>query len=95
MSTQPSGEWNEPSSNSNDTFFIEHYWGYSRQRDGGTLEYEVTHPKWRVRSAKLIRFDPCLAKLYGSEWEEVFSVEPESVVLAEGSEVAVFPGRRI
>ena len=95
MSTQPSGEWNEPPSNSNDTFFIEHYWGYSRQRDGGTLEYEVTHPKWRVRLAKLIRFDPCLAKLYGSEWEEVLSVEPESVVLAEGSEVAVFPGRRI
>jgi hypothetical protein len=45
--------------------------------------------------AKLIQFDPCLAKLYGSEWEEVLSVEPESVVLAEGSEVAVFPGRRI
>ena len=29
-------------------FIAEHYWGYVVQRDGGTLEYEVEHPRWRV-----------------------------------------------
>ena len=27
-------------------FIAEHYWGYVGQRDGGTLEYEVEHPRW-------------------------------------------------
>jgi uncharacterized protein YqjF (DUF2071 family) len=29
-------------------FITEHYWGYTRQRDGGTIEYRVTHPRWQV-----------------------------------------------
>ena len=29
-------------------FITEHYWGYTRQRDGGTVEYHVTHPRWRT-----------------------------------------------
>jgi uncharacterized protein len=33
---------------SEEEFITEHYWGYARQRDGGTLEYQVEHPKWRV-----------------------------------------------
>ena len=27
------------------SFITEHYWGYTRQRDGGTVEYEVSHPR--------------------------------------------------
>ena len=26
-------------------FITEHYWGYTRQRDGGTMEYQVAHPQ--------------------------------------------------
>ena len=26
-------------------FIAEHYWGYARQRDGGTVEYRVEHPR--------------------------------------------------
>jgi uncharacterized protein YqjF (DUF2071 family) len=29
-------------------FITEHYWGYTRQRDGGTVEYHVSHPRWRT-----------------------------------------------
>jgi uncharacterized protein len=29
-------------------FITEHYWGYAAQRDGGTVEYQVEHPRWRV-----------------------------------------------
>jgi hypothetical protein len=95
MAVEASGEWHDPDPESIDVFFIEHYWGYNRQRDGTTMEYEVTHPKWLVRLAKLTRFDPGLAKLYGPEWGELLATEPESVVLAEGSQVAVFSGHQI
>src|SRR5579862_1820772 len=29
-------------------FITEHYWGYSRQRDGKALEYHVSHVPWNV-----------------------------------------------
>ncbi|MBK5188158.1 MAG: DUF2071 domain-containing protein, partial [Gemmatimonadaceae bacterium] len=35
-----------PSPDSEETFVTEHYWGYTRQRDGGSVEYEVSHPRW-------------------------------------------------
>ena len=36
-----SGEPNLPDKNSLEEFITEHYWGYSTQRDGGTVEYQV------------------------------------------------------
>ncbi|HZN56056.1 MAG TPA: DUF2071 domain-containing protein, partial [Candidatus Polarisedimenticolaceae bacterium] len=29
-------------------FMTHRGWGYTRQRDGGTLEYEVEHSHWRI-----------------------------------------------
>jgi uncharacterized protein len=29
-------------------FLTEHYWGYTKLRDGGTSEYEVLHPRWQT-----------------------------------------------
>jgi hypothetical protein len=40
-----------PPADSEATFITEHYWGYARQRDGGTVEYQVEHPQWRVSAA--------------------------------------------
>ena len=55
----PSGRWNRfgvtasgspgpIATGSDEEFFAEHYWGYTRQRDGSTIEYAVEHPRWRV-----------------------------------------------
>jgi uncharacterized protein YqjF (DUF2071 family) len=33
-------------------FITEHYWGYTVQRDGGSKEYRVEHPPWRVWEAE-------------------------------------------
>ena len=93
MAVEPNGEWCEPEPM--EEFFIEHYWGYNTQADGKTMEYEVTHPKWRTRSVDLTRFDLDIKSLYGSEWVEALVDQPDSVVLADGSEVAVFSGARI
>ena len=33
---------------SQEEFITEHYWGYSSLRGGGSVEYQVEHPRWRV-----------------------------------------------
>jgi uncharacterized protein len=93
MAVRPTGDWRGP--DSKEEFFIEHYWGYNRQIDGGTMEYQVRHPKWKTRAAELTRFDLDVDALYGSEWGRVLSKQPDAVVLVNGSEVEVFPGARI
>ena len=90
MAIEFNGEWCE--AQAMEEFFIEHYWGYNTQADGKTMEYEVTHPKWRTRSAKLTRFDLDVEALYGQDWAEVLGGVPDSIVLVEGSVVKVFSG---
>ena len=75
------------------SFITEHYWGYTRQRDGGTLEYQVEHPRWGVWNAELTAF-PDVRGLYGEAWATALT-KPASVLIADGSAVEVSKGRRI
>lgn len=76
-------------------FVTEHYWGYTRQRDGSTVEYRVEHPPWRVRAATDARLTCDAAALYGPAFAEALSGAPRSVFFAEGSPVVVFRPRRL
>lgn len=76
-------------------FITEHYWGYTRQRDGGTLEYEVTHPRWAVWTADAARFEGDADRLYGPDFAEILRGRPQSAFVAVGSPVSVFHGRRL
>lgn len=76
-------------------FITEHYWGYAKQPDGSTLEYQVTHDPWRVWSASRAYFEGETAALYGSALAEVVKQNPDSAFLAEGSAVQVYSGVRI
>src|SRR5687768_11949103 len=76
-------------------FITEHYWGYTRQRDGGTLEYEVAHPPWAVWTATSARFEGAAERLYGPDFAQVIAGTPQSAFVAVGSPVAVFRGRRL
>ena len=89
------GDLRLPATGSDDAFITEHYWGYTRQRDGGTIEYRVTHPTWRLRAAATASVEGDMAAFYGPEWREVLSAPPVSAYLAEGSAVTVFRPRRI
>jgi uncharacterized protein YqjF (DUF2071 family) len=76
------------------TFITEHYWGYTRQRDGGTVEYEVTHPRWRIWPAHDARLDADVAALYGERFSTALGAQPRSAFVAEGSAIEVhLPGR--
>ena len=70
----------------------EHYWGYASQRGGGTMEYEVQHPQWKVMDAKSARFTGDAEKYYGPEFANILEKPPDSAFLAEGSAVTVFKG---
>lgn len=76
-------------------FITEHYWGYTRQRDGGTLEYQVEHPRWAVWPALEAAFSGPAAELYGSEFGRVLAAPPRSAFVAVGSPVAVHKGVRL
>ena len=76
-------------------FITEHYWGYARQRNGGTMEYRVDHPRWRVWESQAAEFHGDAVALYGPHFGEALSQPPASAFLAEGSEVTVFSGTRI
>jgi len=76
-------------------FITEHYWGYARQRDGGTMEYQVQHPRWQFWESRSAGFDGDAVALYGPQFGAALSRPPASAFLADGSEVSVFSGTRL
>jgi uncharacterized protein len=78
--------------NSEEQFITEHYWGYSRQRNGGAKEYQVEHPQWSIWKATNAVVDVDVAGLYGGEFVSALSRDPTSVFIADGSEVSVSSG---
>ena len=76
-------------------FIAEHYWGYTAQRDGSTLEYRVEHPRWRVWDSQTAELNCDVAALYGQAFEPVLNCQPSSAFLAEGSAVNVYKGVRL
>lgn len=84
-----------PDPTSEAAFVTAHHWGYTRQRDGGTVEYEVAHPAWRVWRASVPVLEADVAQLYGPALAPALSGPPASALIAEGSSVIVYPPRRV
>ncbi len=89
-----SGDAHEIAVGSQEEFITEHYWGYAR-RAGGTTEYQVEHPRWRVWNAAESTLECDVAALYGPEFMEALADRPASAFLVEGSQVAVSKGTRL
>jgi hypothetical protein len=84
-----------PAPGSEAEFITEHYWGYTPQRDGGTVEYRVAHPQWRCWDVRDVSFSADVAGLYGPQFVPSLSVAPRSAFVAEGSAVSVHFPRRL
>jgi len=91
----PAGDAVEATPGSEEEFITEHYWGYSRLRGGGTVEYQVEHPRWRVWHAESASLECRAAELYGPQFGAVLAAAPTSAFLANGSPVIVYKGARI
>lgn len=84
-----------PTENSHGEFIIEHYWGYTKRTGGRTDEYKVEHPKWELFSTSEPHIDVDFGATYGSEFEFLNTESPYSVLLAKGSDIAVYKGEKI
>lgn len=82
-------ESSEIQENSVTEFITEHYWGYAKVNEKVTNEYEVTHPKWRQYKVKSSEIEVDFGTVYGNEFEFLNKMNPETVMLAEGSEITV------
>lgn len=86
------GEPCEFESGSEEEFITEHYWGFTRGRNGRTLEYQVDHPPWRIWHADVAHLDCDVERLYGKQFVDALRHNPVSAFLAEGSDVKVYRG---
>lgn len=86
------GEADEVSEGSDAEFITEHYWGYTRQRGGSTMEYRVEHPRWLIARSSEARIECDVKELYGRQFVESLEAPPASAFLANGSLVTVFRG---
>ncbi len=84
-----------PAENSHGEFIIEHYWGYTKRGLNRTDEYKVEHPKWELFATKDPHIDVDFGETYGDEFEFMKELEPYSILLAPGSEIAVYKGEKI
>jgi uncharacterized protein YqjF (DUF2071 family) len=84
-----------PQEGSLEQFITEHYWGYSAQRNGDSLEYHVSHVPWTVWTSTAAGFEGDASGLYGSELGKVLRRRPDSAFIADGSPVIVSTGKKI
>ena len=82
-------------SGSESAFIAEHYWGYSRFNATKTFEYNVQHPPWKVFPVKNYLIDCDFGPLYGDAFSNLTLAKPNSVLVAEGSDIAVLKKRTL
>ncbi|TCD12170.1 DUF2071 domain-containing protein [Pedobacter frigidisoli] len=79
---------------SEEEFITEHYWGYTKIGVNRTSEYGVEHPRWEVYPIKEYKIDVDFGENYGSDFVFLNNAKPDSVMLAEGSEIRVMKGKK-
>ncbi|MGF1924221.1 MAG: YqjF family protein [Bacteroidia bacterium] len=80
---------------SDEEFITEHYWGYTKIGKDTTSEYGVQHPRWEVYPVKRYTIQVDFEKNYGTDFTFLNQIEPNSVMLAEGSPIRVMKGRKL
>jgi uncharacterized protein YqjF (DUF2071 family) len=89
LKVNASGEPQTIPAGSSAEFITEHYWGYTRVKDG-CCEYRVEHLRWKIWNAGSFEFKADVAAVYGAQFVETLSAKPRSAFIADGSFVSVF-----
>lgn len=78
---------------SEEEFITEHYWGYTKIDANNTSEYGVEHPRWKAYAMKDYKINVDFGINYGNDFDFLNNAIPDSVMLAEGSEIRVLKGQ--
>ena len=80
---------------SKEEFITEHYWGYTPIDETLCSEYGVEHPRWEHYKVIEYKIDVDFGEVYGSRFKFLTNQTPDSVMLAEGSEIVVYSSQRV
>jgi uncharacterized protein YqjF (DUF2071 family) len=89
------GPLSEMDPGSEEEFLCERGWGYTRQRDGGTIEYRVEHARWRIWPGARHELAGPLETFYDQPLPTILSGAPDSAFIADGSAVGVHMPERV
>lgn len=95
IALQVGGAPTEIEPGSHEEFITQRSWGFTRQRDGGTIEYAVDHPPWNVWRNARYELDGPLGDFYTSPFSTILSGVPASAFVADGSAIALHLPQRI
>lgn len=76
-------------------FIAQHYWGYNAFSKKTTLEYGVEHPAWLYFPVTDFEAHYNTEALYGSAFVPYLERKPDSVFVADGSDIVVRQGSKI
>ena len=89
ISVEASIESREMLQGSLEEFIFEHYYGYTKISDSESQEYRINHPKWRVNNVNNSSVQCDFTQMYGPDFGALSHQNPESVIIAEGSDISV------
>lgn len=75
--------------NSIEQFIFERYFGFTKLSDSSTQEYKIHHPKWMTNQLLNTHVDCDFTSMYGAAFSGLNNQTPDSILLAEGSQVSV------
>ena len=70
-------------------FIFERYFGFTKLSDISTQEYKIHHPKWMTHKILNSQIDCDFRSMYGDSFSILNNQTPDSILLAEGSQVSV------
>ena len=70
-------------------FIFEHYYGYTKVNVNNSIEYKINHPTWEINTVEHYKINCDFSAFYGNDFEILNTTKPQSVMLAEGSEISV------
>ena len=70
-------------------FIFERYFGFTKISASSTQEYKIRHPKWMTHKILDRHIDCDFKSMYGDAFSGLSNQTPDSIILAEGSQVSV------
>jgi uncharacterized protein YqjF (DUF2071 family) len=77
---------------SEEEFITEHYWGYTKRRNGSTSAYQVEHARWQVYPIQSFAIDADFGLLYGPAFAFLSRQQTAGILFAEGAPVSIRSG---